>query len=258
MQQDTWQFLQSFTPARIARGRAGHSLSTNELLKFQVDHAQARDAVYSILNVQEITASIGKSLELQIIHLKSEVNNRSQYLQRPDLGRTLSQSSREELMSVSHLESDICFVIADGLSAQAVNQNALPVLEKLIPKLKAINWKIAPICIVEQGRVAIADEIGFLLKSEIVVILIGERPGLSSPNSMGVYVTFHPHAGMTDESRNCVSNIRPEGMDFKEAVEKMLYLLIEMKSKKLSGVNLKDEYDASTLLNPVNKVEVVS
>jgi ethanolamine ammonia-lyase small subunit len=249
MQLDTWHFLQKYTPARIARGRTGHSIPTSELLKFQADHAQARDAVYSELNITNLNELIHKTFALQAINLKSEVKNRPQYLQRPDLGRTLNQASREELMDLSSSQSDICFVIADGLSAEAVNQNALPILENLIPKLTAIKWEIAPICIIEQGRVAIADEIGFLLKSEIVVILIGERPGLTSPNSMGAYITFRPYVGMTDESRNCVSNIRPEGMDFRMATDKIFYLLTEMKSKKLSGVSLKDEYDEGILLH---------
>ncbi len=248
MQPDAWQFLQNYTPARIARGRAGHSIPTSELLKFQADHAQARDAVYSSLDILQLNESISKAFDLQILTLKSEIKNRTQYLQRPDLGRTLSQQSREELMGVNDSESDICFVIADGLSAQAVNQNALPILENLIPRIKEINWKIAPICLVEQGRVAVADEIGFLLKSEIVVILIGERPGLTSPDSMGTYITFRPNVGLTDESRNCVSNIRPEGMNFEMATDKILYLLTEMKYKKLSGVTLKDEYDKIVLL----------
>jgi ethanolamine ammonia-lyase small subunit len=248
MQPDAWQFLQNYTPARIARGRTGHSIPTNELLKFQADHAQARDAVYSELDSINLSKSIKKVSDLQVFNIKSEINNRSQYLQRPDLGRTLSQESREELINLNNSESDICFVIADGLSAEAVNQNALPILENLISKLTTFNWKVAPICIVQQGRVAIADEIGFLLKSEIVVILIGERPGLTSPNSMGAYITFHPYVGMTDESRNCVSNIRPEGMDFQMATDKVLYLLTEMKSKKLSGINLKDEYENKILL----------
>lgn len=249
MQSDAWQFLQNYTPARIARGRAGHSIPTSELLKFQVDHAQARDAVYSQLNTQQLNKSIIETFDLQILNLKSEINNRSQYLQRPDFGRTLSQTSRENLKNINCSESDICIVITDGLSAEAVNQNALLILEILIPKLRAINWKIAPICIVEQGRVAIADEVGFLLKSEIVIILIGERPGLTSPNSMGAYITFHPHVGMTDESRNCVSNIRPEGLNFQMATDKILYLLTEMKTKKLSGVGLKDESDENALIN---------
>lgn len=144
--------------------------------------------------------------------------------------------------------SDICFVVADGLSAQAINQHALPFLENLLPNLKEMKWKIAPICIVEQGRVAIADEIGFLLKSEIVVILIGERPGLTSPDSMGAYITFHPAVGMTNESRNCLSNIRPEGMSFQMATDKILYVLTEIYTKKLSGVSLKDEYHKNLLV----------
>ena len=247
MQSDAWHFLQKYTPARIARGRAGHSISTSELLKFQADHAQARDAVYSVIAIQELTQNLSHIVSLPIISLKSEVKNRSQYLQRPDLGRTLSQASITILLNTECSESDICFVIADGLSAQAINDNALPMIENLLIGLEKINWKIAPICLVEQGRVAIADEIGFLLKSEIVVILIGERPGLTSPNSMGAYITYHPKVGMTDESRNCVSNIRPEGMNFHMATDKILYVLTEMKTKKLSGVNLKDEFDKNKL-----------
>ncbi|MEY4538618.1 MAG: hypothetical protein RLZZ306_375 [Bacteroidota bacterium] len=248
MQPDAWQFLQNYTPARIARGRAGHSILTRELLKFQADHAQARDAVYSELDIKKLNESISGVFDLQVFNVKSEILNRSQYLQRPDFGRILSQLSRDELTKVSSSASDICFVITEGLSAEAINQNAFPILVNLIPKLTEFNWKIAPICIVEQGRVAIADEIGFLLKSEIVIILIGERPGLTSPNSMGAYITFRPHVGMTDESRNCVSNIRPEGMNFQMATDKIIYLLIEMKLKKISGVNLKDESNKSSLL----------
>lgn len=249
MQPDAWQFLQNYTPARIARGRAGHSIPTNELLKFQADHAQARDAVYSALNIPFLNESINNSFDSTVINLKSEVINRSQYLQRPDLGRTLSMASREELKRVNTSDSDICIVLTDGLSAEAINQNAMPVLEILIPKLTEINWRIAPICTVEQGRVAVSDEIGFIFRSEIILNFIGERPGLTSPNSMGAYITFHPQVGMTDESRNCVSNIRLEGMTFELAVAKIIYLLTEIKSKKLSGVNLKDEIDEIILIH---------
>jgi ethanolamine ammonia-lyase small subunit len=140
-------------------------------------------------------------------------------------------------------------VVTDGLSAEAINQNISPVLENIIAKLNKISWKIAPICLVEQGRVAVADEIGYLLKSKIVVVFIGERPGLTSPNSMGAYITLNPQVGTTDESRNCVSNIRPEGMNFNAASEKIIYLLNEMKVKKISGVNLKDEVNDSKYLD---------
>lgn len=248
MQIDHWQFLQNYTPARIARGRAGHSSPTSELLKFQADHAQARDAVYSVLDITLLIDSLKSDLDLPIITLKSKVENRSEYLQRPDLGRTLSQESRELLQTIKIEESDVCFVVVDGLSADAINQNTPPVLKNIIAKLKKINWKIAPICLVEQGRVAVADEIGYLLKSKIVVVLIGERPGLTSPNSMGAYITFNPQVGITDESRNCVSNIRPEGMSSEAASQKIFYLLSEMRLKKISGVNLKDEvYDSKYL-----------
>ncbi|PWK28808.1 ethanolamine ammonia-lyase light chain [Arcicella aurantiaca] len=249
MQVDHWQFLQNYTPARIARGRAGHSFPTNELLKFQADHAQARDAVYSTLNIPALSESLQLTLDLPIIHLKSGIENRSQYLQRPDLGRTLSQESREVLQTMKAEESDVCFVVTDGLSAEAINQNIGSVLENIIAKLNKINWKIASICLVEQGRVAVADEIGYLLKSKIVVVFIGERPGLTSPNSMGAYITFNPQVGITDESRNCVSNIRPEGMNPETASDKIIYLLNEMKVKKISGVHLKDEANDSKYLN---------
>ncbi|MEA5260198.1 ethanolamine ammonia-lyase subunit EutC [Arcicella aquatica] len=238
---DQWQFLQNYTPARIARGRAGHSLPTAELLKFQSDHAQARDAVYSEIQISSLQEAFMSNFKIEVLSLQSEVKSRSQYLQRPDLGRTISQISRETLSKKDASEADICFVIADGLSAKAINEHSFPFLQLLLPKLQADNWKIAPICIVEQGRVAIADEIGFLLKASIVVILIGERPGLTSADSMGAYITYQPQVGLTDESRNCVSNIRPEGLNYVLASEKIFYLLNEIKGKKISGVQLKDE-----------------
>ena len=233
-----WESLRAFTPARIAQGRAGHSLPTTELLKFQADHAMARDAVYSELS--ETLKNDLSEIQNPVFKLHSQVKNRSQYLQRPDLGRKLDNNSQQNLIQNGSGNSfDVAFVIADGLSASAINHHAVAVLKLLVPNLN--HWKVAPFCIVEQGRVAIADEIGFLLKAQIVVILIGERPGLSSPDSMGAYITYSPKAGLTDESRNCVSNIRPKGLNYEVASHKILYLLQEMKTKKLSGVNLKDE-----------------
>ncbi|MCY7350853.1 MAG: ethanolamine ammonia-lyase subunit EutC [Cytophagaceae bacterium] len=247
-QPDEWQFLRNYTPARIALGRAGHSLPTSALLDFNLAHAQARDAVHSELNVQKLREKLTKIHSGNPEHsgpdvflLKSQVENRQQYLLRPDLGRKLSAESTSLLTAHSAPPSDICFVVADGLSAQAVDAQAVPVLQRLVPTLKASGWSVAPLCLVEQGRVAIADEIGYLLRAEIVVILIGERPGLSSPDSLGAYLTYQPRPGLTDEARNCVSNIRPAGLGHDMAAQKLFYLLSEMKRKKLSGVGLKDD-----------------
>lgn len=244
--QDPWANLRQHTAARIALGRTGHSVPTHELLAFQADHALARDAVYSELNINGLQEKLNTLFRLTqtpsngTFVLKSQAQTRQQYLQRPDLGRKLHQDSSSFLTSHS---SHLSFVIADGLSASAVNTHAVPVLEKLFPALQDLGLTIAPFCLVEQGRVAIADEIGHLLQAEMVVILIGERPGLSSPDSMGAYLTYAPRPGLTDESRNCVSNIRPEGLDYQAAATKILYLLTEMKRRQLSGVNLKDEMD---------------
>lgn len=268
--QDPWGHLRSHTQARIAQGRAGRSVPTHELLMFQADHALARDAVYSELNISDLqekltalfqlaktsveriprlVASLTETPTEAVFVLKSQAQTRQQYLQRPDLGRKLhpnASSAVRRSLPTSHA-SPLAFVIADGLSASAVNTHALLVLENLIPALLDLGWTIAPFCLVEQGRVAIADEIGHLLHAEMVVMLIGERPGLSSPDSMGAYLTYAPRPGLTDESRNCVSNIRPEGLDYQAAAAKILYLLTEMKRRQLSGVNLKDEMDS--LLN---------
>ena len=251
--QDPWAHLRQHTAARIALGRAGHSVPTHELLTFQADHALARDAVYSVLNIsilQEKLASLFRKTHPltetptdTVFVLKSQTQTRQQYLQRPDLGRKLSPVHSLQFTENNRQKVNVGFVIADGLSASAVNTHAMPVLEKLVPALLDLGWTIAPVCLVEQGRVAIADEIGHLLQVEMVVILIGERPGLSSPDSMGAYLTYAPSPGLTDESRNCVSNIRPEGLDYQAAATKILYLLTEMKRRQLSGVNLKDEMD---------------
>ena len=252
IQPDEWQFLRTYTPARIALGRAGHSLPTKALLDFNLAHAQARDAVHSEMKSDELQQELTKILLgdasprnalPETFLLKSQVENRRQYLLRPDLGRKLSGESASLLGSHAAPPSDICFVVADGLSAQAVHAHAVPVLQKLASILKESGWSMAPICLVEQGRVAIADEIGYLLHAEIVVILIGERPGLTSPDSLGAYLTYQPRPGLTDAARNCVSNIRPAGLGYELASQKLFYLLTEMKRKKLSGVGLKDELD---------------
>ncbi|GAB3910399.1 ethanolamine ammonia-lyase subunit EutC [Larkinella knui] len=248
-QPDPWIFLQNHTSARIARGRTGHSLPTRALLDFQLDHARARDAVYSELERDELLERL-QAVHQPVLLLHSRAENRQQYLQRPDYGRKLAEKSRESLTGFEDLTGfDLCIVIADGLSATAINRHAVTVVSRLGEEVSKLGWSLAPLCLVEQGRVAIGDEIAHALKADMVVVLIGERPGLTSPDSLGAYLTFRPQPGLTDESRNCISNIRPEGFPYEAAVQKLLYLLTEMKARRLSGVQLKDEFD-DNLLTP--------
>lgn len=243
-QPDPWAFLQSHTSARIARGRTGHSLPTRALLDFQLDHARARDAVYSELD-RDVFGSPLPTVQEPVLLLHSQAADRQQYLQRPDLGRKLDQKSRATLPDSAGF--DLSIVIVDGLSATAINRHAPTVVTRLVEEVRKLDWTLAPVCLVEQGRVAIGDEVAHALKAETVLVLIGERPGLTSPDSMGAYLTFSPKPGLTDESRNCISNIRPEGLPYEAAVQKLLYLLTEMKIRKLSGVQLKDEFDDNLL-----------
>jgi ethanolamine ammonia-lyase small subunit len=226
--------LGDYTPARVDLGRAGSSVPTRALLEFQLAHAKARDAVHLPLAVNSLVLEL-KSIPS--IALTSAARNRDAYLKRPDLGRRLSDNSRERLGAL-RAEYDAAFVIADGLSALAVHRHAVPLLELL---LRNLDWRIAPIVIVEQGRVAIGDEIGALLGAQLVVVLIGERPGLSSPDSLGAYLTWQPRPGRTDAERNCVSNIRSEGLSYAAAAHKLLFLMNESRRLKLSGVRLKED-----------------
>jgi ethanolamine ammonia-lyase small subunit len=230
--------LKKYTDARLAIGRTGTSIPVKESLAFNLAHAHARDAVYSALETERLINEL-RQFNLPVILVQSKAKNREQYLQRPDLGRQLNDHANAEFLPFQ--PSDICIVIADGLSADAINKHAVKVLELLIPKINAINLKIAPITLIEQGRVAIADEAGYRLKAKLSLILIGERPGLSAADSMGAYLTFDPKPGLTDESRNCVSNIRPEGLNLDAAADKLFYLIREALRMKLSGIGLKDQ-----------------
>ncbi len=221
-------FLKKLTPARVALGRAGHSLTTAELLRFQLDHARARDAVYEELHA----ASLGRPHVL----LRSAAPDRATYLRRPDLGRRLSPESRRLLTAG---EYDAALVIADGLSAPAVHRHAGPLLEALLPLLE--GWRLAPLTVVLQGRVAVGDEIGEALGARQVVILIGERPGLTSPDSLGIYLTWDPHPGRNDAERNCISNVRTEGISYSLAARKLHFLMEQARIRKLTGVELKEE-----------------
>lgn len=230
--------LKEFTAARIGLGRVGTGIPTKQMLEFKLAHAHARDAVYSVLAIDEITNNL-KQFNLPVLLLHSKAANRAEYLQRPDLGRKLKKSSANQLKAHAG-NYDICLIIADGLSASAINENITGLLETLIPLLNAAKLSIAPLCFVEQGRVAVSDKIAHHLNAKFSVILIGERPGLSSADSIGAYLTYEPKPGLTDESRNCVSNIRPQGLPFKNAAEKIFYLVQESFRLKLSGVGLKD------------------
>ncbi len=236
-QSDPLALLKDFTAARIVIGRTGTSIPLKQSLAFKLAHAHARDAVYSELDLRNLSEEL-KQFELPILHLSSQAVYRDEYLQRPDLGRQLNKESLEFLDGYTSF--DVAIIIADGLSANAVNSNATALLKILLPQLQSSGFAMAPICLVKQARVALGDDIGMQLKAKLTLILIGERPGLSAFDSMGAYITYNPRKGLTDESRNCVSNIRPNGLDFNSAAKKILYLLQEALKRKVSGVVLKD------------------
>lgn len=235
---DRWQSLQQYTAARIALGRAGNSIPLKQSLELKLAHAHARDAIYSDLNTDKLASEL-KIHGLPVIQICSKAGYREQYLQRPDLGRQLCDTCVDDLIS-SAGKYDIGIVIADGLSAEALNLNAVPFLQILIPLFKAANYSLAPLVLAGQARVALADPIAHHQGAKFSIILIGERPGLSAADSIGAYLTYNPKPGLTDESRNCVSNIRPQGLPFDIASQKIFYLVQEAFRLKLSGVNLKD------------------
>lgn len=244
---DPWEKLRQFTKARIGLGRVGTSIPTGELLRFQLSHAQAIDAVHVPLDIeqlgQQFAASDVLAPYLPAQNLHSKVRDRMEYLQRPDLGRQLDDASIYKLQQCTGESYDIVFVVADGLSSYAISNHAKPFLDILINSLNQDPnkaWKIAPICVVQQGRVAVGDDACESLNAKAVVLLIGERPGLSSPDSMGLYLTWNAKRGSEDSLRNCVSNIRPEGLQYDAAAHKCRYLLNESRRIKLSGVSLKD------------------
>ena len=242
-----WSTLKRFTPARIGLGRAGISLPTAAQLDFQLAHARARDAVHRPLDVAALRSDI-EALGLPTLALHSAATTRAIYLQRPDLGRRLGGESRLQLeaLRAQHVlqgvrSHDIAFVVADGLSALAVQRHAAPLLAEVLARVDAAQWQMAPVAVVEQGRVAVGDDIGELLASRIVVVLVGERPGLSSPDSLGIYLTWAPRPGRHDAERNCISNVRPEGLGCDEAAARLVYLLGQALVRGLTGVALKDE-----------------
>ena len=249
VQPDPWASLKAYTPARIALGRTGTAIPLQEVLQFRLAHAHARDAVHSMLETEMLITQL-QNFHLPVNLLHSQAADRYEYLQRPDKGRRLDNNSVDLLSSMSGdgAQASVAIILVDGLSATAVNRNACPLIEVLLPMLQAAGITIAPVSIVQQGRVAIGDEIGALLKASISVVLIGERPGLSSPDSLGIYLTHQPQVGLTDEARNCISNIRPEGLSYEAAANKLFYLIQESLRLQLSGISLKDNEGNLSLL----------
>ena len=276
--------LQRMTPARIGLGRSGTSLRTREVLDFQLAHARARDAVHASLDVASLKASLkalgsgldtlidGTNSEINVILMHSDAEDRREYLQRPDKGRKLNKPSRQFLEELrarqvddgigSKAGYDLALVIADGLSALAVERHTTPLLSALLPalRLSSPRLRLAPIAIVEQGRVAIGDEIALALAARMVIVLIGERPGLSSPDSLGIYITWlgqvplgqvsprevsqgqvgNRRGRITDAERNCISNIRLEGLSYEQAAARLLFYIQQASALQLTGVSLKD------------------
>jgi ethanolamine ammonia-lyase small subunit len=240
---DPWNQLRRLTNARIALGRTGGSLPTRERLDFQLAHARARDAVLSPFDPEALAARLAPLSQQAVIVLHSAASDRAEYLRRPDLGRRLAPESRVLLVSrASHWEgSDLAIILSDGLSTHAAETQCEPLLSAFLPLARASGWMLAPLMVVRHARVALQDEIGALLKTRVSLILLGERPGLGSADSLGAYFTHNPAPGCVDADRNCVSNIRNGGLSIVDAARKLHRLIENSLRLGLSGVKLKDD-----------------
>jgi ethanolamine ammonia-lyase small subunit len=232
--------LRELTPARVGLGRAGASMPTKALLEFTLDHARARDAVHAAFDVPSLISGLG-DLGLAASDVSSRACSRQDYLRRPDLGRMLDPDSRQLLAGRNGSPCRLAIVIGDGLSPSAVNAHAIELVRSLIPRLAADGIEIGAAVVASGARVALGDEIGGLLGARMIVMLIGERPGLSAPDSLGAYLTFAPRPGLTDAERNCVSNIHGSGLGYDEAALRIGWLIREGLARELTGVALKDE-----------------
>ena len=239
---DLWRRLAATTPARIGLGRAGAGLPTREVLRFGLAHAQARDAVHAPMDAGRIARDVA-ALGLEPVEVASEAPDRATYLRRPDLGRRLTGESRDRLSALAVEPVDLAVVVADGLSARAVHEGAASMLAAFRPHVERAGWRLAPVAVAVQARVALGDAIGAALRARAVVVLVGERPGLSSPDSLGLYLTLGPRPGRTDAERNCISNVRAAGLPHAVAAFKLAWLLGQAFARGLTGVALKDDSD---------------
>ena len=245
---DPWDDLRAHTQARLALGRAGAALPTAELLRFGLAHAQARDAVHIPLDAEALATQL-QAQGCATLPVHSAAPDRATYLLRPDLGRRLRDADAQALRESSANESapiDLLLLVADGLSSLAVARQAPPLIDAIRQQAPA-GWALGPVVIAQQARVALGDEVGALLGARLVAVLIGERPGLSSPDSLGIYLTWHPQVGRSDAERNCISNVRPEGLGPALAAARLWWLCQEARRLGLTGVGLKDRSDAATL-----------
>jgi ethanolamine ammonia-lyase small subunit len=243
---DVWKRLRQWTPARIGLGRAGASLPTEPMLAFELAHARARDAVHAAFDADALTQSLREAGFADPIVARSQARDRVEYLLRPDLGRSLDAAGRERLQSAPSCA--LAIVIGDGLSSVAPTRHAVPLLTELRRQTE-IRQNVT-VVVANLARVALGDEIGEILRADAVVVLIGERPGLSSPDSLGIYLTWDPRVGRTDAERNCISNVRPEGLPFAEAAARLAWLLGEVRRLKISGVQLKDDSENGPRILP--------
>ncbi|MCX5468545.1 ethanolamine ammonia-lyase subunit EutC [Acinetobacter nematophilus] len=242
--EDPWHKLKQYTDARIAMGRVGCSIPTQALLNFQLSHAQAKDAVFHQLNVEDMQRKL-TDLKFPSLVVKSKALNKEIYLKRPDYGRQLSQQSQTQLTEyvADHPQPyDVCIVAGDGLSARAIEENAIAYINALREHILAEGWTLAPIVIATGSRVALGDEVAQTFNAAMLIMLIGERPGLSSPDSMGVYYTWKARKGCLDSSRNCISNVRPAGLSIQIATQRLMALMRNSFRLQRSGVDLKDDH----------------
>ena len=241
---DPWSAWRSATPARVALGRAGAGMPTAETLRFGWAHAMARDAIHAVFDVPALEAAL-QADGWATRQARSQAGDRATYLRRPDLGRRLDAADADRLRETAR-PADVCVVVGDGLSCLAVQRHAVPLLAALKPLLPP-GTVFAPVVVASQARVALADDIAALYGARLAVMLIGERPGLSSPDSLGIYLTHTPRRGRHDAERNCISNVRPEGLAYGVAAFRLAWLMREATRLGATGVGLKDESELSVI-----------
>jgi ethanolamine ammonia-lyase small subunit len=242
---DSWIALRRFTQARIALGRVGHAVPTHVMLDFQLAHARARDAVHYSWAIDAFAEQV-RGLGEEVMILNTPVVSRDEYLRRPEFGRVLTDESRTRLRNVTDGDVDVALIVTNGLSSTAVERHGISLLQAIVNSYQTRQFRIAPVFLVANGRVALSDAIGSVIAAKAAVIVVGERPGLSAADSLGIYLTYAPKPENTDAQRNCISNIRPpEGLGYEAAAAKLLYLTTEAMRRGTSGVALKDEMAGS-------------